>query len=76
VLEIFLIGIGDMGFTGDDDLSLDVRESLGDNGVRHRFLVFACDSHKRFVLLVHAGIEVFGPSQIFSWVSPDIQGFL
>jgi hypothetical protein len=26
--------------------------------------------------LVYSSVEVFGPSEIFGWVPPDVQGFL
>jgi hypothetical protein len=41
--EFRSIDIGDAGFIGNYDLSLDVRESLGDNGDGHRLLVSARD---------------------------------
>jgi hypothetical protein len=35
------------------------------------------DGRKWFVLLLaYAGIEAFGPGEVFGRVSPDIQGFL
>jgi hypothetical protein len=73
-LAVFIILDG--GFTGNDDLSLNAREGLGENGDGCRFLVFARDGRKGFVLLAYISGEAFGPSQIFGRVSPDIQGFL
>jgi hypothetical protein len=73
-LSIFIVLDG--GFAGDDDLSLNAREGFGDNGDRCRLVVFARDGRKGFVSLAYAGIEAFGPSEIFGWVSPDVQGFL
>jgi hypothetical protein len=62
---------------GKEDLSLNSRESLGDNGDRHKFLVVACDHRKGLVLLLaDTSIEAFSPGGILSWVSPDVQGFL
>jgi hypothetical protein len=73
VLKFLLIFIIlDGGFTGNDNLSLNVREGLGDNSDGYRLLVFIYDSHKRFILLVYASIEAIGLSQIFSQVSPDV----
>jgi hypothetical protein len=65
-------------FAGNDNLSLNAREGLGENGNGCRLLVFAHDGHKGFILLLlaYASIEVFGPSEILVWVSPDIEGFL
>jgi hypothetical protein len=74
LLSIFIVLDG--GFTGNNDLPLNMREGLGDNGNGCRLLVFACDSCKGFVLLAYTSIEVFGPREIFNWVSPDAQGFL
>jgi hypothetical protein len=71
-----LDGIGDWHCNVDNYLPLSVRQGFRNDGGRCRFLVFACDSHKRFFMLAHTGIEVISPSQICSWVSPDIQGFL
>jgi hypothetical protein len=72
-----VVVVRDGGFAGDDDLSLNAREGLGENGDRHSLLVFVRDSHKGFVLLlVYASAEAFSPSEIFSQVSPDVQGFL
>jgi hypothetical protein len=62
VRESHSIGdFGAAGFAGNDDLSLDAMESLGDNGDGHRLLVFACDGRKTFVLLAYAGVEAVGP---------------
>jgi hypothetical protein len=76
-----IFSLGDMGIAGKEDLSLNSREGFGDNGDRHRFLVFARDSCKGLILLLllllaYASIEAFGPSGVFSQVSPDLQGFL
>jgi hypothetical protein len=60
----------------NNDLSLDAREGFRNDGGRRRFLVFACDGHRRFVVLAHVSIEAISPCQIFGWVSPDVQGFL
>jgi hypothetical protein len=72
--SIFVIVDG--GFAGNDDLSLNVRESLWDNGDRCRLLVFARDGRKRFVLLAYTGIEAISPRQVLGPVPPDVQGFL
>jgi hypothetical protein len=40
------IDFGDLRSAGNDDYSLNVRESLGDNSSGYRLLVLACDSHK------------------------------
>jgi hypothetical protein len=65
-----------VGVAGKEDLSLDVREGLGDDGDRCRFLVFARDGCKWLLLLLlllaYAGIEAFGPGEIFGRVSPDV----
>jgi hypothetical protein len=74
LLSIFVVLDG--GFTGNDDLSLNAREGLGDNGDRCRFLVFVHDGRKGFVLLAYASVEAFGRSEFFGRVSPDVQGFL
>jgi hypothetical protein len=74
LFSIFVILDG--GFAGNDDLSLNAREGLGDNGDGRRLLVFARDGCEGFVLLVYSSIEAFGPSKIFGQVSPDVQGFL
>jgi hypothetical protein len=68
--------IGDIGIAGNEDFPLDAPESIGDNGDGCRLFVFAHDSRKGFVLLAYYSIEAFGPSKIFSQVSPDVQGFL
>jgi hypothetical protein len=66
-----------MGIAIEEDLSLNVRESLGENGDGPRLLIFAYDSCKGLILLlVYTGIEAFSPGKIFSQVSPDVQGFL
>jgi hypothetical protein len=70
------IDFGNLGFAGNDDLSLDARESLGDNGDGRRLFVFAHDGCEGFVLLAYSSVEAFGPSGIFGRVSPDVQGFL
>jgi hypothetical protein len=65
------------GIVGKEDLSLNAREGLGENGDRYRLLVFARDSCKGLVFfLVYASIEAFSPGEIFGRVSPDVQGFL
>jgi hypothetical protein len=43
VKEFCSIDISDVGFIGNDDLSLDMRESLGDNGDGYRLLVSTHD---------------------------------
>jgi hypothetical protein len=69
--------VHDGGFAGNNNLSLNVREGFGKNSNRCRLLIFVCDSHKGFVLLLaYASIEAFGPSEIVGRVSPDVQGFL
>jgi hypothetical protein len=69
--------IGNSVIAGKEDLSLNVREGFGENGDRHRLLVFACDSCKGLVLLLaYTSIKAFGLGEIFSRVSPDVQGFL
>jgi hypothetical protein len=73
---IHSIDFGDVVFAGNDDLSLDLRESFVDNGDGRRLLVLACDGHKGFVLLAYGSVEVFGPSEISDRVSADVQGFL
>jgi hypothetical protein len=73
----FSFGSIDVGLAGKEDLSLDAREGLGDDGDRCRFLVLAHDGRKWFVLLLaYTGVEAFGPGEVFGWVSPDVQGFL
>jgi hypothetical protein len=76
----FIYFFGNTGIAGKEDLSLNAREGFGDNGDRRRFLIFACDSRKRFVLLLlllaYASIEALSLGEIFGWVSPDIQVFL
>jgi hypothetical protein len=77
VREFRSIIFGDVGFTGNDDLSLDARESLGDNGDGCRLLVVARDSCIWFfVLLAYAGVEAISPRKVLGRVSPDVQGFL
>jgi hypothetical protein len=71
-----ILNITNIGIAGNDDFPLNAWESLGENGDRCRLPVFAHDGHKGFVLLAYYSIEAFSPSEIFSWVSPDIQGFL
>jgi hypothetical protein len=62
---------------GNGDLSLKVREGFGEDGDRRRFLIFAHDGRKWFVLLLaYTSVEAFGPGKIFGWVSPDVQGCL
>jgi hypothetical protein len=69
--------IGDTGSACNKDLSLNTREGFGENGDRYRLLVFARDSCKGLVLLLaYISIKAFGPCEIFSRVSPDVQGFL
>jgi hypothetical protein len=73
----FLFGGTDTLIAGNEDLSLNAREGLGEDGDRRRFLVFERDGRKWFVLLLaYASIEAFGPGKIFGWVSPDVQGIL
>jgi hypothetical protein len=72
-----LFGSTNTGIAGKEDLSLNSREGLGENGDGRRFLVFARDGRKGLVLLLaYASVEAFGPGEIFSQVSPDVQGFL
>jgi hypothetical protein len=73
----FLFGDTNTLIAGNEDLSLKVREGFGEDGDRHRFLIFARDSRKWFVLLLaYISVEAFSPGKIFGWVSPDVQGFL
>jgi hypothetical protein len=72
VCEICSINFSDLSSAYNDDLSLNARESLGDNSDGCRLLGFVYDGCKRFVMLVHASIEAFSPSKIFGWVSPDV----
>jgi hypothetical protein len=66
-----------MGIAGKEDLSLNVREGLGESSNGHGLLVVVHDSCKGLVLLsVHTSIEAFSPGKIFGWVSPDVQRFL
>jgi hypothetical protein len=44
VREFRSIDMGDMGFAGNNNLSLDMRESLGDDGNRYRLVVSVRDS--------------------------------
>jgi hypothetical protein len=69
--------ISDIGIAGNDDLSLNVREGLGEDSDGCRLLVFAHDSCKGLVLLLaYTSIEAFSLGEIFRQVSPDVQGFL
>jgi hypothetical protein len=68
--------IGNIGIAGNNDFHLNVWESLGDDGGRHRLLVFAHNGYKGFVLLAYCSIDAFSPSKIVGQFSPDIQGFL
>jgi hypothetical protein len=70
VCKFHSINFSDMGFTGNHNLSLDVWESLGDNGDRHRLLVFAHDTCIWFfVLLAYAGVEVVSLRKVLGQVS-------
>jgi hypothetical protein len=74
----FLFRGTDVGIAGEEDLLLNSREGFGDNGNRYRFLVLVHDGCKGLVLLLlaYTSIQAFSPGEIFSQVSPDVQGFL
>jgi hypothetical protein len=62
-----------MGIAGNNGFPLNSWESIGDNGDRCRFLVFAHDGCKGLVLLLaYASIEVFSLGEISGQVSPDV----
>jgi hypothetical protein len=65
-------GISDWYCDCDNDLPFSARRGFRDNGSGHRLLVFAHDSHKRFVLLAYTGVEAISPRQVFGQVSPDV----
>jgi hypothetical protein len=68
-----IFSFGDSSVAGKEDLSLNAREGLGENSDRHRFLVFARDGRKWFILLLaYTSVEAFSPGKIFGWVSPDV----
>jgi hypothetical protein len=69
----FLVGSTETGIAGKEDLSLNTREGLGENGDGCRLLVFVRDGCKGLVLLLaYAGIEAFSLGESFGRVSPDV----
>jgi hypothetical protein len=45
VYKCYSIGISNIDFTGNDNFSLNARESLGDNSNYHRLLIFVHNNY-------------------------------